>query len=77
MTWNMLKNEHRCIHTIAGAWRLGSTGLIVFSITSALRTLSIPDIKDLPSFQVLSRFEYNGFPNVNHRPGSFELEVCC
>ncbi|KAK9820647.1 hypothetical protein WJX81_005527 [Elliptochloris bilobata] len=24
---------------------------------------------------VLSRFEYNGFPNVNHHPGPFELQI--
>ncbi len=24
---------------------------------------------------VLSRFEFNGFPNVNHRPGRFELQA--
>jgi len=24
---------------------------------------------------VLSRFEFNGFPNVNHRPGGFELQA--
>jgi hypothetical protein len=24
---------------------------------------------------VLSRFEFNGFPNVNHRPGCFELQA--
>lgn len=46
----MLENENHCRHTMAGGWRLGSTGLVVSSITSALRTSSISDIRILHPF---------------------------